>query len=126
MGLLMTEPPNVAAAAASPHASVQESSPNTIACQRRVHGRGRWIAEAAVVQDPHLTDTISLGCLSRTDVECRADEGQSYRMVLADQFAETTHRTFDEPLRDPDGYPCWKRTDRSEERQVGKECRSRW
>jgi hypothetical protein len=42
MGVFMADPPSAVAAFASPRALARESFPNTTACRRRAHGRGRW------------------------------------------------------------------------------------
>src|ERR1700730_10385588 len=65
LGVLMADPPSAAAAALSPRALVQESPPNTTACRRHVHGRGRWTTAAVVFRDPDRTGTIARGYLSR-------------------------------------------------------------
>src|SRR5258708_24112044 len=69
LGVLMADPPSAAAAAPSPRALARESSPNTTACRRRVHGRGRWTTAAVVFRDPDRTGTIARGYLSRNGVD---------------------------------------------------------
>src|SRR5260370_7604313 len=112
LGVLMADPPSAAAAAPSPRALVQESPPNTTACRRRVHGRGRWTTAAVVFRDPDRTGTIARGYLSRNGGACRADEGPDRRICLADRSAETTHRRSDECLPHPNDCPSWRRINR--------------
>src|SRR5260370_11841632 len=94
MGVLMADPPIAVAAVASPRALARESPPNTTACRRRVHGRGRWTTGAVGFQDPDRTGTIARGCLSRNGGACRADEGPDCRLRLTAPPAETTYRSF--------------------------------
>src|SRR6516225_29537 len=110
MGVFMADPPNAAAAVALPHALARGSPPNTTACRRREHGRGSWTTGAVVFRDPDRSGTIARGCLSRNGGACRAAEVPDCRMCPADRSAETTHRTFDECLRYPNGCPSWRRT----------------
>src|SRR6516225_2276190 len=69
MGVLMVDPPSVAAAVASPRALARESPPSTTACRRREHGPGRWTTVAAVFRDPDRTGTIARVYLSRNGVD---------------------------------------------------------
>src|SRR6266481_1779385 len=108
MGVLMADPPSAVAAFASPRALARESPPNTTACRRRAHGRGRRTTGVVVSRDPDRTGTIARGCLSRTDGACRADEARDCRKFLADQSGETKHRKFGECLRYPNDYPSWR------------------
>src|SRR5215469_7986646 len=112
MGVLMADPPSAAAAVASPRALARESPPDTTACRRRARGRGRSTTGAVVFRDPDRTGTIVRGCLSRNGGACRAGEVPDCRMRRADRSAETTHRTFGECLRYPNGCPSWRQTNR--------------
>src|SRR6516164_11057473 len=102
MGVFMADPPSAVAAVASPRALARESPPNTNACRKRVHGRGRWTTGAVVFRDPDRTGTIARGSFSRIGGACRADEGPDCRMCLADRSAESTGRTCEVLLPLPD------------------------
>src|SRR6266581_7696954 len=112
MELLTADAPNAAEAVSSPRALAQDIPPDTTACRRRAHGRGRRTTPAVVSRDLDRSGTIARGCLSQSDDACRADEGHGCRKLLADQSSETTRRKLDERLRHPNDYPGWKRTNR--------------
>src|ERR1051325_8508688 len=112
MELLMVDPPSVVEAVSSLRALAQDIPPDTTACRRRAHGRGRRTTEVVVSRDPDRTGTIARACLSRNDGACRADEARDCRRLLADQFGETKRRTCGECLRYPNDYPNWRGTNR--------------
>src|SRR5579872_4690705 len=106
--MLMVDPPSVAEGVSSLRALAQDIPPDTTACRRRAHGRGRRTTGVAVSRDPDRTGTIARGCLSQNDGACHADEARDCRKLLADQSGVTTHRRFGECLRYPNDYPNWK------------------
>src|SRR3712207_9318184 len=55
----------------------------------------------------------------------RPKPGRPQRLDEGEQAALAA-RVFTDPDPDKDGVSAWTRADRSEERRVGKECRSRW
>src|SRR5260370_6658556 len=94
---------------------------------------GRWlvILSLAVVQCPDIAMASSkssdlplwkrlISTFKPAPSPAHRDKGQLVRAAATPNAAEPVARS---PAREP---PKSNRTDRSEERRVGKECRSRW